>query len=80
MTDQGPGVDPSLLAAIFERYMSTRPAESETHYGIGLWLVRQNALAMGGSVTARNVGNGGLEMSVILPMIDRKGQVPLPVT
>jgi len=80
VTDQGPGVDPSLLAAIFERYMSTRPAESETHYGIGLWLVRQNALAMGGSVTARNVGNGGLEMSVILPMIDRKGQVPLPVT
>ena len=69
VADQGPGVRPDLLPHIFERYMSSRPVESTSHYGIGLWLVRQNVAAMGGHVEARNRVGGGLEVVVRLGLI-----------
>ena len=74
--DEGPGVDPSRLPLIFERYHSDRlVAESgegagEVHFGIGLWLVRRNAEAMGGSVSAHNRPEGGLAVVVRLPLVN----------
>jgi two-component system sensor histidine kinase ChvG len=59
--DEGPGVSAHKLPRIFDRYYSSRPqtAEltnpSEAHFGIGLWLVRQNVQAMGGTVQAENL-------------------------
>lgn len=59
--DEGPGVDPRKIARIFDRYYSSRPGPplgtpnpSEAHFGIGLWLVRQNVQAMNGTVQAEN--------------------------
>jgi two-component system sensor histidine kinase ChvG len=71
--DEGPGVDPSRIPIIFERYHSDRPAlhggeGGEVHFGIGLWLVRRNAEAMGGSVEAQNRPEGGLAVTVRLPL------------
>ncbi len=77
--DHGPGVDPSRLARIFERYYSSRPSNgtgdtqgdsvAEMHFGIGLWLVRQHVLALGGSVVADNAANGGLCVRVRIPRV-----------
>lgn len=68
--DEGPGIPPDRLARVFERYYSNRPAErnSGQHFGIGLWLARQNALAMGGRIAAANRSMGGLCMTVVLPL------------
>jgi two-component system sensor histidine kinase ChvG len=76
--DNGVGVDPSHLPRIFERYYSSRPpvngrdpnAPAEMHFGIGLWLVRQHVLALGGSVAAENRKGGGLRVTVRLPIED----------
>jgi len=71
--DQGPGVPPQHLQSIFERYFSRRTPETsglngtETHYGIGLWIVRRNIEAVGGSVTAENCETGGLRMRITFP-------------
>src|SRR3546814_5928860 len=58
--DRGPGVPHGELTRIFERYVSLRskPKASESdgegspHMGIGLWIVRRNLQAIGGSVRA----------------------------
>ena len=73
--DDGPGVAPDSLARIFDRYYTHRPAEpsspgnaaSTPHFGIGLWLARENVLALGGEITAVNRRPHGLRMTVVLP-------------
>jgi len=76
VTDEGPGIDPRKLPYIFDRYYSSRPTRGmavnedgpvATHFGIGLWLVRQNVHAMGGTVTAENSAIGGFTITVNLP-------------
>lgn len=74
VADDGPGVHPDQLEAIFERYYTSRPlAEKDgtgkgSHFGIGLWLVKQHALALGGSVVAEDRPDGGLKVTVRLPI------------
>jgi len=75
--DTGPGVAPGDLARIFERYVSIRErrdheglAEAPApggNFGIGLWVVRRNAEAMGGRVVAENRAEGGFRIVVWLP-------------
>lgn len=67
--DSGPGVAPAELDRIFERYVSIREPRGPDrlagallpggNFGIGLWVVRRNAEAMGGKVEAENRGMGG---------------------
>lgn len=69
--DEGPGVPPAKLSKIFERYASERPSAAEDgaqerHYGLGLWIVRRNAIAMGGWVTVENREPHGLRVTVTL--------------
>jgi len=77
--DRGPGVPPGELARIFERYVSLRTApvptsgdddrgEANPHMGIGLWIVRRNLQAIGGSVRAENRSDGGLAMVLRFPL------------
>lgn len=79
--DEGVGVDPGNLPLIFERYFTQRSPgrgmpEDEakqhqaaaTHYGIGLWIVRRNIEAFGGTVVAENREQGGLRVKVLLPL------------
>ncbi|BAE53104.1 sensor histidine kinase [Paramagnetospirillum magneticum] len=71
--DNGPGVPEGELERIFERHVSQRgKAEGGQveHYGLGLWIVRRNAEAMGGKAWAAGAPGGGLEVSVALPLGD----------
>jgi two-component system sensor histidine kinase ChvG len=78
--DRGPGVKEHDLDRIFQRYISIRQngaassalggdsrKNSQSHFGIGLWIVRRNVEAMGGTIIARNREDGGLSMIVTLP-------------
>jgi two-component system sensor histidine kinase ChvG len=76
--DQGPGIDPKKIERIFDRYFSLRPnpemdpGKNSTglalpHAGLGLWIVRRNIEALGGTVSATNRLGGGLSVRVILP-------------
>lgn len=68
--DQGPGAPPEVLECMFERYVSHRAASDPSgapHFGIGLWIVRRNVAAVGGTVEARNRSEGGLRVMVTLP-------------
>ena len=40
----------------------------ERHFGIGLWIVRRNIQAVGGTVVADNRDGGGLRIRVRLPL------------
>jgi two-component system sensor histidine kinase ChvG len=78
--DNGPGVPNADLERIFEQNYSRRsgvPFDTEGtstvarrmhHFGMGLWFVRRNTEAMGGSVQAENAASGGLRVVVRLPL------------
>ena len=76
IADSGPGVDSRHIDKIFERYFSHRPltrahdeaVEGDSHFGIGLWVVRRNIEALDGRVTADNRPQGGLAVTIRLPM------------
>jgi two-component system sensor histidine kinase ChvG len=74
--DEGPGVPEAALGRIFERYYSDRRAVPRNemlvngepvHFGIGLWIARQNARALGGEIVATNRMPRGLSLCVRLP-------------
>lgn len=67
VTDHGIGIAPEDQARIFERL--ERAADSR-HYGglgLGLWLVRQSAEALGGRVTVESALGQGATFTVELP-------------
>jgi two-component system, OmpR family, sensor histidine kinase ChvG len=80
VADDGPGVAPDRLDRIFNRYYTHRPTASPhsgpatdaQHFGIGLWLARQYALALGGTISAFNRQPHGLCVTVVLPMAGRR--------
>jgi two-component system sensor histidine kinase ChvG len=57
--DDGPGIQPEKIDAIFERFYSERPANEKfgTHSGLGLSISRQIVDAHGGSIWAENRQN-----------------------
>jgi len=74
--DDGPGIALDRLDRIFDRYYTDRPTDgsglghtdSEQHFGVGLWLVRQNTVSLGGQVSAVNRQPRGLRVTVALPV------------
>ncbi len=71
--DTGPGVPETELEKIFNRYYSRREKTgpdaplSKGHQGIGLWIVRSNIQAIGGTVRAERGAAGGLRVVIVLP-------------
>ena len=73
--DEGPGVDPAKIERIFERYFSLRDHQpkdngaddEEFHSGLGLWMVRRNVEAFGGTVFAVGRPSGGLSVCATFP-------------
>ena len=83
--DDGPGVPEAALPRIFERYYSDRramPRETAlaagepAHFGIGLWIARQNARALGGDIAAVNRVPHGLSMRVRLKLAEMRPAAP----
>jgi signal transduction histidine kinase len=62
--DSGPGVKTDILLRIFDPYFSTH----DTGTGLGLPIARRIAEEHGGDITARNRAEGGLEVTVTLPV------------
>lgn len=68
--DEGPGIPPDIRERIFEPFFSTKDRTMKTGgMGIGLALVRQSVLAVGGQILVHDRPEGGTEFEVRLPMI-----------
>ncbi|MEA2779797.1 MAG: two-component system, OmpR family, sensor histidine kinase ChvG [Rhodospirillaceae bacterium] len=75
VSDQGPGIPPGKLTAIFDRFYSERPAGEKfgTHSGLGLSISRQILEAHGGQIYAENLSDGagnieGARFTLLLPL------------
>ncbi len=67
--DDGPGIPADIRERIFEPFFSTKNRTMKTGgMGIGLSLVRQSVLAVGGQVFVHDRPQGGTEFEVRLPM------------
>jgi len=72
VADYGPGVPADNLPLIFERHFSARsqtretpemPLQTDSHFGLGLWIVRRNVEGLGGSIAAANREGGGFAVT-----------------
>jgi len=69
VADEGPGVPPAIRDRIFDPFFSTKDRTVKTAgMGIGLALVRQSVLAVGGTIAVHDRAGGGTEFEVRLPM------------
>ena len=71
--DDGPGIDPSQRAAVFERFVRLDEGRSrnEGGSGLGLAIVRAIARRHGGDATIRESPLGGAQVAVELPAFGR---------
>lgn len=75
--DQGVGVAPEQQRKIFRRFERAQPERLAGSYGLGLWIVKNLAEALGGSVTLDSTPGTGSVFSLRLPLrLDRQA---LPV-
>ncbi len=79
VTDQGPGVPDAMLRAIFQPFYRVAEARDRQSGGTGIGLaITARAIALyGGSVTACNRPEGGLEVEIRLPLRDTASSAPL---
>lgn len=68
VVDDGPGFAPGGTARAFERFYRGDPSRSGSSSGLGLSIVRELALAHGGTALAENLSPRGARVSVILPV------------
>jgi two-component system, NtrC family, sensor kinase len=64
--DDGPGIPPQHLEAVFGAFFSTKAAGKGT--GLGLSIVRNIVARHGGTVAAENVPEGGARLTILLPV------------
>ena len=68
VTDNGKGIPPDKLEAIFEPFVQLKPKGAVTNgTGLGLPISRRLATAMGGSLTAQSVPGQGSTFTLRLP-------------
>ena len=82
VTDQGRGIDPSILPLLFERFWQEDTTSRRTHSGLGLGLaiVKHVAQMHGGEVKAASDGIGhGAVFTIRLPLVtDAAADGPAP--
>ncbi len=66
--DNGPGINPAYLHEIFRPNFTTKQKNSSFGLGLGLAISQQIIQKHGGRIKARNVGQGGAEFTVYLPI------------
>jgi signal transduction histidine kinase len=65
--DDGPGIPPSALPHVFDRFYRADPSRSSPGSGLGLAIVRDLAESLGGRVFAETPPEGGARVGVVLP-------------
>jgi signal transduction histidine kinase len=69
VSDRGPGVNPAERDVLFEKYArgSAKPTAGEKSTGLGLWIVKRMADALGAAVWCEDTPGGGATFIVELP-------------
>lgn len=65
--DHGPGIPPSGLPHVFDRFYRAEATRSAPGFGLGLAIVKQVADSHGGTVSATNAPDGGAVFCLCLP-------------
>ena len=65
VSDRGPGFLPDILEKLGQPYQSTKGRPGS---GLGIFFVVNVARKLGGSVTARNLEQGGAAVKIVLPL------------
>jgi signal transduction histidine kinase len=73
--DHGPGVAPSALERLGERFARGGTAYHHSGLGLGLWLVRQIADAHGGSLEVSETIGGGATFTLTMPRNDGQNTI-----
>jgi len=70
VTDHGPGIEPSEVERIFERFHQTEAAQTRKSegFGLGLYITRQLVEAMGGWIDVASTLGTGSTFSVTIPV------------
>jgi signal transduction histidine kinase len=70
VTDHGPGIQPSEVERIFERFHQTEAAQTRKSegFGLGLYITRQLVEAMGGWIDVTSSVGTGSTFSVTIPV------------
>lgn len=78
VVDDGPGFAPGGTTRAFERFYRGDPSRAGRGSGLGLSIVRELALAHGGTAIAENLSPRGARVSVVLPVQppERRGTGP----
>jgi signal transduction histidine kinase len=75
--DHGPGVAPTAIGHLFERFWKGDPSRTRGTSGLGLAIAAEHAALLGGALTATLPSNGGLEIALRLPLVEPVAE-PLP--
>lgn len=70
--DEGVGIEPTMLARVFEPYFTTRRAGT----GLGLAIARNIVEGLGGTIAVSSVPSQGTEVRIELPASPPGGQQP----
>jgi two-component system sensor histidine kinase KdpD len=68
VTDRGPGIAPDAQERIFERFERLEESRTQTGTGLGLYITRRLARAMGGDVSVSSVPGAGSTFLLRLPV------------
>jgi signal transduction histidine kinase len=66
VTDQGPGIDPSILPRLFERGVRSSPVAHRPSHGLGLYIVRRALALQGGEASLLQTGPAGTTLRLQL--------------
>lgn len=76
--DRGIGMDEEQMARCFDKFWQAESSDIRRFggTGIGLYIVRSLAVAMGGDVSVASIAGGGATFTVMLPTVDAAARAP----
>jgi PAS domain S-box-containing protein len=75
VTDRGPGISEDSQERIFERFERLEESRKQTGTGLGLYITRRLARAMGGDVSVSSLPGAGSTFVLTLPAVVENAQV-----
>jgi len=73
VSDTGTGIDPAVLARLFEPWVTTKPAGRGT--GLGLTITRDLITSLGGTIKVATERGTGTTFTIELPAAESAAQV-----